>query len=292
MEYPTNFIDRHFWSAVGIIFIALFAPLMFREWFSLRAEGLYNVEWHTTSMASLLQQDLESRQPLSELLARLDDQETFAELDSHVKQKIGLLGLLNVRIYDASGMVVYTLEEELIGQTFPAGEGRKSALTGLVYSELIDRDEYFKKYGQEVSTDLAEVYVPIFSEASGSVPYVLEAYYDHSPIVSRTRSLLVKSALSLLATTLVVLALLIYLYKGRQRLGTRVKALEAILPICMYCKKIHLDETDQPDQWMEIETYFARQDDLSFSHGICRQCLQKHHPGSKAAKMAAEETQS
>lgn len=281
--YSTNFIDRHFLVTLVIIFSVLFVPLMLREWIALRAEGLYNVEWHTTSMASLLQKDLDSRHSLTKVLDQLNDPQVFDEFDQQVRQKIGYLGLLNVRIYTAAGEIVYALEKDLIGKVFLTTDEKKIALTGHVSSELIGPDEYFAEYSQEVHTDMAEVYVPIFAK-DGKVPYILEAYYDYAPITLRTHSLLVESALSLLATTLAVLALLIYLYKGRQSLGTRIKALEAILPICMYCKKIRLEESDQPNQWMEIETYFAKQDDLAFSHGICHQCLQKHHPESKTAQ--------
>ncbi len=284
MHHSSRFIDRHFWVAVCIIFVVLFVPMMFREWLSLRSEGLSNVEWYTSSLTSQLRRDLESRHSLIDTLSQLDNRERFVEFDLHVIQKIGHLGLFKVRIYDSSGTMVYDVEEDLVGRTFPKNSSMKMALDGEVVSRIIDRNEYFEEYGQEINVDMAEVYMPIVSESDGSIPYVLEAYYDYSPITSRTHRFLIKSTLSLLITTLVVLALLIYLYRGRQRLGRKLEALEAILPICMYCKKIHLEKTGEPDQWVEIEAYFARQEDLSFSHGICQDCLQKHHSGSKAAQ--------
>lgn len=287
MRYPESFIDRYFWPSIGILFLALFVPLMFREWLSLKTEGMYNVEWHTTSMANLLQRDLEARQPLPEVLANLDDPLIFDEFDYFVRQKIGHLGLLNVRIYTASGEIVYALEKELIGKVFLPGEGRKSALRGKVASELISSDKYFQEYSYDAKTDMAEVYVPITLEKDGSIPYILEAYYDYTPIMSRTKEQLGKSALSLLATLLIILVLLGYLYRGRQKMGRQIKALEAILPICMHCKKIHLTGEDQPEEWMDIESYFAKQDDLAFSHGICNDCLQKHYPETKVAQKNA-----
>lgn len=49
---------------------------------------------------------------------------------------------------------------------------------------------------------------------------------------------------------------------------TRVKRLERLLPICMYCKKIR----DEKDTWHQIETYISNHSDAEFSHGICAEC--------------------
>ena len=286
MKNPVNLIDRNFLAVCLLVFVILFVPLMAREWFALRAEGLYNVQWHTTSMARLLERDLGGFFDLKEILSELESPQTFKYFDNHVRQKLGHLGLLDVKIFDATGEIVYAVDHDLIGKIFLPGEGRKEALTGNIVSELTDREEYFAKYSVDSPENLAEVLVPITTD-DGKIPYVLEAYYDYSPIMKRNRLLLLKSALSLLVTTLLVMALLIYLYKSRQKMSKKVEALEAILPICMYCKKIHVQQENRSEEWMDVETYFARQDDLAFSHGICNECLRKHYPDSKAAKKIA-----
>ncbi len=283
MPNSPNFIDRNLKLSILIVFLILFAPLMIREWISLRAEGLYNVEWHTTSMARLLEADLGGVKRLPEILADLQDDRTFADFDQHVRGKLGHLGLLDVKILDPSGEVVYAIDKDLIGKIFLTSEERDSALAGQISSELVDREDYFSQYALDAPSALAEVYVPILSP-TGTVPYVMEAYYDYSPIILRNNVLLIKSASTLLVTTLLVMGFLIYLYRGRQKMSRHVEALEAILPICMHCKKVHIQPEDQPDEWMEIEAYFSRQDDLAFSHGICNDCLQKHYPDSRAAQ--------
>ncbi len=289
MRNQTSFIDRNFGMTVLFVFIVLFVPLMVREWISLRAEGMYNVEWHTTSMARLLERDLAVNRSLPDLISNLKNPETFDNFDNHVRQKIGFLGLRNIRIYDLSGEIIYAIDKDFIGKIFLPGENRNAAFAGNIVSELIDRDEYFDEYSQESSSDMAEVYVPIIAEG-GEIPYVIEAYFDYTPITQRTNLLLIKSAASLLVTTLIVLVLLIYLYKGRQKMSRQVEALEAILPICMYCKKIRIEGEGQSEEWMNVESYFAEQDDLEFSHGICGDCLQKHYPDSKVAQKSAKKT--
>jgi DNA-binding NtrC family response regulator len=51
----------------------------------------------------------------------------------------------------------------------------------------------------------------------------------------------------------------------------RVKQLEGILPICMYCKKIR----DEEEQWRQMEEYISQHSEADFSHGICPECFEK-----------------
>lgn len=49
----------------------------------------------------------------------------------------------------------------------------------------------------------------------------------------------------------------------------RVKQLEGIIPICMYCKKIR----DDRDSWHQLERYISEHSEAMFSHGICPECF-------------------
>jgi phosphoserine phosphatase RsbU/P len=53
-----------------------------------------------------------------------------------------------------------------------------------------------------------------------------------------------------------------------------VRKLQGIVPICMYCKRIR----DDADAWHQIESYLSEHIDAQFSHGLCSDCLVKHHP--------------
>lgn len=52
---------------------------------------------------------------------------------------------------------------------------------------------------------------------------------------------------------------------------TRVKQLQGLLPICMYCKKIRADE----HYWQQVEQYISDHSDARFSHGICPECFER-----------------
>lgn len=51
----------------------------------------------------------------------------------------------------------------------------------------------------------------------------------------------------------------------------KVKQLEGIIPICMYCKKIRNDQ----ESWQQLEGYISEHSEAHFSHGICPDCFRK-----------------
>jgi len=52
---------------------------------------------------------------------------------------------------------------------------------------------------------------------------------------------------------------------------SEVKVLNALLPICSYCKKIR----DDKDYWHSVEIYISQHTDAQFTHGICPECNEK-----------------
>jgi len=54
----------------------------------------------------------------------------------------------------------------------------------------------------------------------------------------------------------------------------RIKTLEGVLPICMYCKMLRGDNGN----WMPIEQYIKEHTKAEFTHGICPDCLKKNYP--------------
>ncbi len=60
----------------------------------------------------------------------------------------------------------------------------------------------------------------------------------------------------------------------RRELEKEVQALEGLLPICSYCKKIR----DESGKWNMLEQYISERSEAEFSHGICPDCLNKNYP--------------
>jgi len=56
-----------------------------------------------------------------------------------------------------------------------------------------------------------------------------------------------------------------------QEAQAKVKHLEGIIPICMYCKKIR----DDMESWQQLEQYISEHSSAMFSHGVCPECYGK-----------------
>jgi PAS domain S-box-containing protein len=62
------------------------------------------------------------------------------------------------------------------------------------------------------------------------------------------------------------------LVRALQDTLAEVRTLQAILPICSYCRKVRDDE----NFWHNVETYIARHTGTHFSHSICPGCMAAH----------------
>jgi len=92
----------------------------------------------------------------------------------------------------------------------------------------------------------------------------------YEPIVVHT----VNGGLKLIDMQVLLLELAkVYERQSIELQGTlsRVKQLEGIISICMYCKKIRNDA----NSWDQMETYISSHSEALFSHGICPECYQQ-----------------
>lgn len=55
-------------------------------------------------------------------------------------------------------------------------------------------------------------------------------------------------------------------------LQNEVVELKAILPVCIYCRRIRTDD----EAWAKIERYLAQHADVELSENICRECYDRH----------------
>lgn len=59
-----------------------------------------------------------------------------------------------------------------------------------------------------------------------------------------------------------------------------IKTLRGIIPICSDCKKIR----DDQGFWQQVESYVTKHTDVSFSHGICPECMKKYYEDLESIK--------
>jgi len=53
-----------------------------------------------------------------------------------------------------------------------------------------------------------------------------------------------------------------------------IRTLRGILPLCMFCKKVRIDE----DYWQQVDIYINEHTDAEVSHGLCPECYAEHYP--------------
>lgn len=63
--------------------------------------------------------------------------------------------------------------------------------------------------------------------------------------------------------------------KARVRTQLQLHQLRSLLPICMHCHSIR----DETGSWERVDVFISERVGVSFSHGLCPQCLKKHYPG-------------
>lgn len=56
-----------------------------------------------------------------------------------------------------------------------------------------------------------------------------------------------------------------------------VQTLSGLLPICAWCKKVRNDE----GYWQQLEEYFSCRSQITFTHGVCMDCLEDQKAESK-----------
>jgi sigma-B regulation protein RsbU (phosphoserine phosphatase) len=50
-----------------------------------------------------------------------------------------------------------------------------------------------------------------------------------------------------------------------------VRALQGLLPICSYCKKVR----NEANYWEQVDSYLVAHSDVKITHGICPNCLER-----------------
>lgn len=67
---------------------------------------------------------------------------------------------------------------------------------------------------------------------------------------------------------------------------THIKRLEGLIPICMNCKKMRLEDRDPTDlqAWVPLEKYITTKTDAFLTHGLCPECLKKLYGERKDEK--------
>ena len=100
----------------------------------------------------------------------------FDEVDGVIRQFARGTALVQVKIYDPRGMVVYATDRSLLGLDKSSSPGLISAINGRTSTEMTYRDQFSGYDGELEARDLVSSYVPVLG--GRGVEAVVEVYTD------------------------------------------------------------------------------------------------------------------
>ncbi len=263
-----------FLPLVALILAGLYAGGLALQWAFLRAQAVQDAQREAKRATELLALEIASTAPLYETFRELGDPERRKALGNLFQAKLAKFGLQTTKIYDLSGRIIYADEDGLVGETVEPIPEFREALAGGVASRIVAPSSYEHRYGIPIGNTVVETYLPL--EEGGQVRYVFEAYQDFEPVRARLARTVLLSGACLAVVVVLALGALMLSYRRIHSLQLQVETLESLLPICAYCKKIRIEDEGQPPQWVPVEQYFHQRDQVEFTHGICKECLQTH----------------
>ncbi len=119
--------------------------------------------------------------------ARLQALTTFAPLDARVREAMQGGTIFKIKVYDLSGITVYSTELSQIGEDKSDSAGWQTARDGQSISELTFRDTFSALQGMVQNRDLIASYLPVLGPGSQRVVGVFEVYADVTPFLGQIK---------------------------------------------------------------------------------------------------------
>jgi signal transduction histidine kinase len=121
---------------------------------------------------------------------RNGDRKAIATLDSIVRSRVLDARTVRVKIWDASGKILYSDEAQLIGQTFALGADERDALrANLVASSVSDLSRPENKYERNFGK-LLEVYLPLRMPSGDKV--LFETYQEFASVEAQQQRIMLQ----------------------------------------------------------------------------------------------------
>ena len=152
----------------------------------------------------------------------------LAAIDRVVRHQVLSSSVVRVKLWTATGRIVYSDEPRLIGQTFPLGSQERSALAHpAVHAEVSNLERPENRFERDRGK-LLEVYRPVWTPAGQ--PLLFETYSPYRQVTQRTGELWRGFAGITISSLLILVALLLpILWRLLKRLSSAQSQREVLL---------------------------------------------------------------
>lgn len=121
--------------------------------------------------------------------AKLQTLKSFAPLHARVLEAMQGSTIFKIKVYDLSGITVYSTELAQVGEDKSGNGGWKSAARdGKAISELSFRDKFSALQGVVENRDLIASYLPVIEPSSQKIVGVFEVYADVTPFLGQIKA--------------------------------------------------------------------------------------------------------
>ncbi len=207
---PTEFRLLSYFTSASLVAFVVVAVLLGYVFRALSIESIVRAyESEHVNHAQILANEMwdDAFGPLESAVAEKSPAEMqMAPQISPIHQKVLMLlsgtKVFKIKVYDVSGMTIYSTETKQIGEDKSSNTGVIDALRGLNGSELVHRNRFSTFEGEVQDRDLVETYVPRFDPASRKVVGVVEIYGDATDVmtdIGKRQWILVFAVISLLS---------------------------------------------------------------------------------------------
>ena len=140
------------------------------------------------------------------------------ELDEHLKGTALGQGFVTVKLWARDGTILYSTNQELVGQAFRTDDDLRRAFGGEVVSRISDLSEPEHEQERLMADSLIETYAPIYLSGTAEAVAVVEFYQRPDALLSDIRSAQGRGWLIVAAATVVMYLMLVGLARHASRL--------------------------------------------------------------------------
>ena len=116
--------------------------------------------------------------------------------------------------------------------------------------------------------------------SEGEVRGGISVSFPYAPFAARAEAQMSSTLIAHLLFFSIGIGVIAYLGRRLIHKVERIRTLEGLLPICSGCKKIRYQGEDAEEQtsWAPIEEYIGSRTPVTFSHGMCPECVDQYYP--------------